>query len=376
MSRVITLDDVLKPLDLTSIPISNTRTTSATSKASSDKKELGITVPENASANANAKLVKGKGKSGKNEGTEDSDKIVDVAEKLKKFLDTNGNVTIDKILNESLLKFDNKQQLSMFFVTYKACDVIFKELLKVYNITVPKELVNKTVSTIIPSIIKEFTGNLKKRCKRNANTENLCLGRKLDNKQCSRKRHNGSEFCKSHLKRLSNGRMDQPNSVNTKSKRGRKRKVQFDPRQYDNEYVTLWEDLIDGEKIIIDNNNNIYTFDLESPILLGKKDVNSKLDIIKLIEKYKKKEPSIESKSVSTPSEQSNEINQSNSTSIESTKQEPVAVHKQVSKPVINQNKQDQVQLSSKNKIENINIEKPKAKDKPRSRSKNGNKAT
>jgi hypothetical protein len=241
------------------------------------------------------------------------------------------------------LKFENKQQLSMFFVTYKSCDIIFKELLKIYNFTVPKELVNKTVSTIIPSIIKEFTGNLKKRCKRNVNTDNLCLGRKLDNKQCSRKRHNGTDFCKSHLKRLSNGRMDQPNSINTKSKRGRKRKVQFDPRQYDNEYVTLWEDLIDGEKILIDNNNNIYTFDLESPILIGKKDVNSKLDIIKLIEKYKKKEPSKET-----------------------TKVEP--------KPVINSNKQEQAPSPSENKIENVSTEKPKSK--PKSRSKNGNKAT
>jgi hypothetical protein len=117
--------------------------------------------------------------------------------------------------------------------------------------------------------------------------------------------------------------------------------VQFDPRQYDNEYVTLWEDLIDGEKILIDNNNNIYTFDLESPILIGKKDVNSNLDIIKLIEKYKKKEPSKET-----------------------CKAEP--------KPVINSNKQEHALSPSENKIENVSTEKPK----PKSRSKNVNKAT
>jgi hypothetical protein len=290
MSMVITLNDVLAPLDLTNISVTNNNTKAEKNKSidCNNKKESDINT-----ILIKVKPIKGKCKSSsKTEEEENADKIVDVAEKLKKFLDTNSDITIDKILNESLLKFENKQQLSMFFVTYKSFDVIFKELLKVYNFTIPKELVNKTVSIIIPSIIKEFTGNLKKRCKKNINIDNLCLGRKLDNKQCSRKRHNGTNFCKSHLKRLSNGRIDQPSSINTKSKRGRKRKVQFDPRQYDNEYVTLWEDLIDGEKILIDNNNNIYTFNLESPILLGKKDVNSKLDIIKLIEKYKKNESS------------------------------------------------------------------------------------
>ena len=288
MSRVITLDDVLKPLDLSNVK-KECDIIPKKVKNKSKPKKVDISRIEDKADKAD-KADNGFEDVNDIEEDKESDKIIDVAEKLKKFLDVNGNVTIDKILNESLLKFENKQQLSMFFVTYKAFDMIFKELLTKYNYTVPKELINKTVSNIIPSIIKEYTGNLKKRCKKYVNTENLCLGRKLDNKQCSRKRHNGTDFCKSHLKKLSNGRIDQPNSINIKSKRGRKRKVQFDPRQYDNEYVTLWEDIIDGEKILIDNNNNIYTFDLESPILIGKKDVNSNLDIIKLIEKYKKKE--------------------------------------------------------------------------------------
>ena len=68
------------------------------------------------------------------------------------------------------------------------------------------------------------------------------------------------------------------------SKRGRKSKIQFDPRQYDNEYITLWEDIVEGEKVLIDNANNIYTFDLEHPVNIGKKDDTIKLNIKKIID--------------------------------------------------------------------------------------------
>ena len=69
-----------------------------------------------------------------------------------------------------------------------------------------------------------------------------------------------------------------------KSKRGRKTKLPFDPRQYDNEYITLWEDILEGEKVLVDNANNVYTFDLEHPVFIGKKDVTVKLDVKKVID--------------------------------------------------------------------------------------------
>ena len=72
------------------------------------------------------------------------------------------------------------------------------------------------------------------------------------------------------------------------SKRGRKSKIQFDPRQYDNEYITLWEDIVEGEKVLIDNANNIYTFNLEHPVYIGKKDVTVKLDVRKFMDSLAK----------------------------------------------------------------------------------------
>ena len=186
---------------------------------------------------------------------------------------------IDYILNNGLVKFDNKNQSSMFFVCYKALNAFCLEMKTKYNVNIPKEFIDKQIITIIPPIIKEYTGNLKKRCKKAINIETICLGRKLDGKQCTRKKHIDSDFCKSHLIKLSNGRIDQVNNTKICNKRGRKRKVEFDPRQYDNEYITLWEDIINGQKVLIDSNSNIYTYDLKAPRYIGKKTVNTKLDL-------------------------------------------------------------------------------------------------
>jgi hypothetical protein len=191
------------------------------------------------------------------------------------------NTNIDYILNNGIVKFDNKLQTSMFFVDYKSIH-IFSNLLKTkYNITIPKEIIDSHIINQIPEIIKEYTCNLKKRCKKSINTDYICLGRKLDNKQCTRKKHNGTDFCKSHLIKLSNGRYDEPTQAIIRNKRGRKRKVKFDPRQYDNEYITLWEDIINGQKVLLDGYNNIYTYDLQAPQYIGKKYIDTKIDLSK-----------------------------------------------------------------------------------------------
>ena len=192
---------------------------------------------------------------------------------------TNANTNIDYILNNGIVKFDNKLQSSMFFVDYKSIHIFANILKTKLNISIPKEIIDLHIINQIPKIIKEYTCNLKKRCKRVINTEYICLGRKLDNKQCTRKKHNGTDFCKSHLIKLSNGRFDEPTQAVVHNKRGRKRKVEFDPRQYDNEYITLWEDIIDGQKVLLDGNNNIYTYDLQAPQYIGKKYIDTKLDL-------------------------------------------------------------------------------------------------
>jgi len=246
---------------------------------------------------------------------------------------------LDSILDKKLVKFDNKQQMSMFFIAYKSIDALYKELSESVNYTIPDEIIKRVVLETVPSLIKEYTSNLRKRCRSGGNLsgtdDTICLGRKIDGTQCTRMKYNNNDFCKNHIKKLSNGRVDIPLDKSTRaeqvpiivqnqkeqpkltldhnsklvketdslnkiaiadsklskplktSKRGRKSKIQFDPRQYDNEYITLWEDIVEGEKVLIDNVNNIYTFDLEHPVYIGKKDDTIKLNIKKIIDSLK-----------------------------------------------------------------------------------------
>ena len=282
-------------------------------------------------------------------------------------VELDNDIMLDSILDKKLVKFDNKHQMSMFFIAYKSIDALYKELSDSEDIKIPDELIKRIVLKTIPSLIKDYNSNLRKRCRANLNNSNIvnqgasvvsvaddtiCLGRKIDGAQCTRKKYNNNDFCKNHIKKLPNGRIDtlpidksksksvsesetsvkeitdkikqttdetntapivvmnemnndtkesleksnskeQPKDSGLQlpiksSKRGRKSKIQFDPRQYDNEYVTLWEDIVEGEKVLIDNANNIYTFDLEHPVYIGKKDVTKKLNIKQLIDSLAK----------------------------------------------------------------------------------------
>lgn len=118
---------------------------------------------------------------------------------------------------------------------------IFKEVNKIYKIQ-PK----KRHRRIIPE------------CQ-------LCMGRKLDSLQCTRRRLPGKEYCKSHMKKLTNGRIDDPPKKSpTSNKRGRKRKIKIDDRYYNQNYKTFFPCVIKGEKYISDIDNNIFKFVDES----------------------------------------------------------------------------------------------------------------
>ena len=273
---------------------------------------------------------------------------------------------LDTILDKKLVKFDNKQQMSMFFIAYKSINALYKELLEGEDYKIPDEIIKRVVLESVPGFIMEYNGNLRKRCCNDSvmveplatvsatpeladkKDDTICVARKVDGNQCSKKKYNLTDFCKYHSTNLRNGRIDiqEPKQdvildVQTKqeqeqeqelelqlepekedkigkqedkieeavaevqvkdgvnaefienksnkpmpkiSKRGRKSKIQFDPRQYDNEYLTLWEDIVEGEKVLVDNANNIYTFNLERPVYIGKKDITKKLDIRKFIQ--------------------------------------------------------------------------------------------
>jgi len=118
---------------------------------------------------------------------------------------------------------------------------------------------------------------VKKRNRRVLPKDVQCMGRKIDMEQCTRSRRPGSDYCLSHSKRLPHGRIDDANFVKKeKGKRGRKRKSSSFNEQ---DYITTKVEVINGIEYLVDDENNVFSYNINNPEYLGKKQEiqNSKL---------------------------------------------------------------------------------------------------
>ena len=160
------------------------------------------------------------------------------------------------------------------------------------------KFVNDEVKTIIEKICNEYGLNynqvlekynidilnigakfgVKKRNRRILPSDKQCMGRKLDGKQCTRGRKGNTEFCKSHLNKLPFGRIDDEYNAKEPSKRGRKRKNNV---LSCNKYIVTHMEQLDGENYLVDDNNLVYSFDVNNPEFLGIKEDNKlkKIDV-------------------------------------------------------------------------------------------------
>lgn len=120
---------------------------------------------------------------------------------------------------------------------------------------------------------------VKKRNRRVLPSDKQCMGRKLDGKQCTRGRKDNSEFCKSHQNKLPFGRIDDEDyCVKEPSKRGRKKKNNV---LNCNKYIVTHIEQIEGNNYLVDDNNLVYSFDVNNPLFLGIKHNNilKKIDV-------------------------------------------------------------------------------------------------
>lgn len=120
---------------------------------------------------------------------------------------------------------------------------------------------------------------VKKRNRRVLPSDKQCMGRKLDGKQCTRGRKDNSEFCKSHQNKLPFGRIDDDDyCVKEPSKRGRKKKNNI---LNCNKYIVTHIEEIEGSNYLVDDNNLVYSFDVNNPSFLGIKHNNvlKKIDV-------------------------------------------------------------------------------------------------
>lgn len=93
--------------------------------------------------------------------------------------------------------------------------------------------------------------------------------------QRSSKADMGLEFSVSGTKTVIT---DQTPIVKQMKKRGRKRKIPIDEKYNNPEYVVMWPEICMTQKVLVDRYDNVYTYDLNSPIWLGVKTVFGKID--------------------------------------------------------------------------------------------------
>ena len=87
-----------------------------------------------------------------------------------------------------------------------------------------------------------------------------------------------NEFCKSHQNKLPLGRIDDEYCAKEPSKRGRKRKNNV---LSCNKYIVTHMEQLDGDNYLVDDNNFVYSFDVNNPEFLGVKENNTlkKIDV-------------------------------------------------------------------------------------------------
>ena len=173
-------------------------------------------------------------------------------------------------VNDDSLSENNKQ---MYDLCCFVLNTAIRELNK--NNSTKQEMSSK----IFNDTIKRYKLISKKRNRRVIDKDCMCMGRKLDTLQCTRRRLPGQEYCLSHVKNRPNGRVDQEMvEKKPKGRRGRKRKNNYDPKQNDDNYITMWEILVDNNKYFCDKNNNIYSFNETKPTFLGRLTLDCTID--------------------------------------------------------------------------------------------------
>ena len=104
--------------------------------------------------------------------------------------------------------------------------------------------------------------------------EDRCQGIKTDGERCTRRHIDDCIYCKSHKKineKNNNGKKEEKQL----KKRGRKPRIIPDNKIYEpDKYLPVYPCLINGKKLLMDFNFNVFTYDLENPKYLGKKTIN------------------------------------------------------------------------------------------------------
>ena len=120
-----------------------------------------------------------------------------------------------------------------------------------------QKLINKYCNNqIVVSKNTKVTKQHKRKRKKNTilKKNELCMARKADGFQCTRRRKEGLEFCGKHNKNLKFGRVDEDEKFTDTNK-----------------YIKTTKHKINGNDYLIDDNDLVYSIDIDQPNILGKR---------------------------------------------------------------------------------------------------------
>lgn len=119
-----------------------------------------------------------------------------------------------------------------------------------------QNIVNEEIINVLNKISSKYDipfNELQTTISNNNNNCNKCLARKQDGLQCTRNKKNNSDYCGKHINNRKYGRIDDNNNK-------------------DQKYEKTHIEMINGNNYLIDEDNYVYTNNIENPKLIGIKE--------------------------------------------------------------------------------------------------------
>ena len=93
------------------------------------------------------------------------------------------------------------------------------------------------------------------------------MARKQDGNQCTRRKKDHTDYCGKHIKNRKYGRIDDYSNI-------------VDKLAEDDNYIMTWIETFNGVEYLVDSNNIVYTNDVITPEIVGKKNTDGTLEKI------------------------------------------------------------------------------------------------
>jgi len=131
-----------------------------------------------------------------------------------------------------------------------------------------KDIYSKNIKLILDEISIDYNIDkyelykyLEKKKKKNNNLSStcseLCMARKQDGNQCTRKKK-FNDYCGKHINSHKYGRIDDSSNL-------------LEDYSEDENYIMVWKEKYENIDYLVDSNNIVYTNNIENPEIIGRK---------------------------------------------------------------------------------------------------------